>query len=132
VLRAVEFASRLGFAITPDAYRAFPRHRKEITKSLPRVTEESRRCCGGHALPTFLLLREVGLLDALLPAGVLREVGPSTARRGLFWALLDALDRAPPRPAFDDAVLFSLVLPVVRATVGGGRARGASPERSPH
>jgi len=123
MMRAVEFASRLGFAITPDAYEAILDHRKEIAKSAPpRVTEEiSQSLRGGHALPTFLLMREVGLLDVLLPelAHVLREIDPDHPQGTghLFWSLLDVLDaeRRRGRP-FDDAVLFSLFfLPVVRS-----------------
>ena len=98
MMRAVEFASRLGFAITPDAYEAILRHRQEIVKSAPpRVTEELAQALrGGHALPTLLLMREVGLLDALLPelASVLRQIDPDHARGTghLFWALLEVLD----------------------------------------
>jgi poly(A) polymerase len=125
MMRGVEFASRLGFAITPDAYEAILDHRKEIAKSAPpRVTEElSQSLRGGHALPTFLLLREVGLLDVLLPelAAVLREIDPDHPHGAghLFWALLDALDaeRRRGRP-FDDAALYSLFfLPVVRSRI---------------
>jgi len=132
MMRAVEFASRLGFAITPDAYEAILDHRKEIAKSAPpRVTEElSQSLKGGHALPTFLLLRETGLMDVLLPelAGELREIDPDhphgTAH--LFWALLDVLDAERRRGrVFDDAVLFSLFfLPVVRARLRALRPSG--------
>ncbi len=125
MMRAVEFASRLGFAITPDSYEAILRHRKEIVKSAPpRVTEELAQALrGGHALPTWLLMREVGLLDVLLPelAAVLRQPDPEHAggTGHLFWALLDVLDAERRRGrAYDDAVLFALViLPIVRARV---------------
>lgn len=125
MMRAVEFASRLGFAITPDAYEAILAHRKEIVKSAPpRVTEElSQSLKGGHALPTFLLLREVGLLDALLPdlAEVLREYDPEHPHGAghLFWALLDVLDAERRRGrGFEDSVLFALLfLPIIRARV---------------
>jgi poly(A) polymerase len=127
MMRAVEFASRLGFAITPDAYEAILRHRKEIVKSAPpRVTEELAQALrGGHALPTLLLMREVGLLDVLLPelASVLRILEPDAAHaRGtghLFWALLEVLDAERRRGrSFDDAVLFALLfVPIVRARV---------------
>ncbi|MFN2385456.1 MAG: polynucleotide adenylyltransferase PcnB [Thermoanaerobaculia bacterium] len=125
MLRAVEFASRLGFAITPDAYEAILVHRKEIAKSAaPRVTEELVQSLkGAHALPTFLLLRELGLLDVLLPelADVLREHDPEHPHGAghLFWALLEVLDaeRRRGRP-FEDAVLFALLfLPIVRERV---------------
>ncbi|MEP6994115.1 MAG: polynucleotide adenylyltransferase PcnB [Acidobacteriota bacterium] len=127
MMRAVEFASRLGFAITPDAYEAILRHRKEIVKSAPpRVTEELAQALrGGHALPTLLLMREVGLLDMLLPelATVLRLIDPDHSRGTghLFWALLDVLDAERRRGrAFDDAVLFALLfVPIVRARVNG-------------
>jgi poly(A) polymerase len=129
MMRAVEFASRLGFAITPDAYEAILDHRKEIAKSAPpRVTEEvSQMLRGGHALPTFLLLREVGLLDVLLSelALVLREIDPDHPHGAghLFWALLDVLDAERRRGReFDDAVLFSLLfLPVVRSRLNAMR-----------
>jgi poly(A) polymerase len=125
MMRAVEFASRLGFAITPDGYEAILRHRKEIVKSAPpRVTEELAQALrGGHSLPTLLLMREVGLLDGLLPelATVLREIDPDHPRATghLFWALLDVLDAERRRErVFDDAVLFALIfLPIVRARV---------------
>jgi poly(A) polymerase len=134
MMRAVEFASRLGFAITPDGYEAILRHRKEIAKSAPpRVTEELAQALrGGHALPTLLLMREVGLLDALLPelAAVLRQIDPDHARGTghFFWALLEVLDaeRRRGRP-FDDAVLFALLfIPIVRA-----RVREAAPDGDP-
>jgi poly(A) polymerase len=132
MMRGVEFASRLGFAITPDAYEAILDHRKEIAKSAPpRVTEEiSQSLRGGHALPTFLLLREVGLLDVLLPelAAVLREIDPDHPHGTghLFWALLDVLDAERRRGrAFDDATLFSLFfLPVVRSRLREMRMAG--------
>jgi poly(A) polymerase len=132
MMRAVEFASRLGFAITPDAYEAILEHRKEIVKSAPpRVTEEiAQSLKGGHALPTFLLLREVGLLDVLIPelALVLREYDPEHPQGAghLFWALLDVLDAERRRGrTFEDAVLFSLLfLPIVRARVHGMGSEG--------
>jgi poly(A) polymerase len=134
MLRAVEFASRLGFAITPDAYEAILNHRKEITKSAPpRVTEElAQSLKGGHALTTFLLMRELGLLDALLPelAEVLRETDPEHPHGTghLFWALLDVLDAERRRGrVYGDAVLFALFfLPIVRA-----RVREAAPDGEP-
>jgi poly(A) polymerase len=134
MMRAVEFASRLGFAITPDAYEAILRHRKEIVKSAPpRVTEELAQALrGGHALPTLLLMREVGLLDVLLQelAAVLRQIDPDHAHGTghLFWALLDVLDAERRRGrVFDDAVLFALLyLPIVRS-----RVRDAAPDGDP-
>jgi poly(A) polymerase len=135
MMRGIEFASRLGFAITPDSYEAILECRKEILKSAPpRVTEElAQSLKGGHALPTFLLLREVGLLDALLPelADVLRQIDPDHPHGTghLFWALLDVLDAERRRGrTFDDAVLFALLfLPIARARVRDA-APGAEPD----
>ena len=134
MMRAVEFASRLGFAITPDAYEAILRHRREIVKSAPpRVTEELAQALrGGHALPTLLLMREVGLLDALLPelASVLRQIDPDHSRGTghLFWALLEVLDAERRRGRkYEDPLLFSLLfVPIVRA-----RVRTEVPEGEP-
>jgi poly(A) polymerase len=134
MMRAVEFASRLGFAITPDSYEAILNHRREIAKSAPpRVTEElSQSLKGGHALTTFLLMREVGLLDILLPelAHVLRENDPEHPHGTghLFWGLLDVLDAERRRGrAYEEAVLFALFfLPIVRA-----RIREAVPDGEP-
>jgi poly(A) polymerase len=134
MMRAVEFASRLGFAITPDAYEAILRHRMEIVKSAPpRVTEELAQALrGGHSLPTLLLMREVGLLDALLPelAAVLRLPDPehSAGTGHLFWALLEVLDAERRRGrAFEDSVLFALLfVPIVR-----GRVREIAPDGEP-
>ena len=134
MMRAVEFASRLGFAITPDAYEAILNHRKEIAKSAPpRVTEElGQSLKGGHALTTFLLLREVGLLDVLLPelADVLREPDPEHPHGAghLFWSLLDVLDAERRRGrVLDDAVLFALFF----LPVAGARLRGQAPSGEP-
>jgi poly(A) polymerase len=87
---------------------------------------------GGHALTTFLLMRELGLLDALLPelADVLRETDPEHPHGTghLFWALLDVLDAERRRGrVYGDAVLFALFfLPIVRA-----RVREAAPDVEP-
>ncbi len=135
MMRAVEFASRLGFAITPDAYEAILDCRKDIVKSAPpRVTEELLQSLkGGHALPTFLLRREVGLLDALIPelASVLREIDPDHPHGTghLFWSLLDVLDAERRRGrTFDDAALFSLFfLPIALSRVRN-EAPGGDPD----
>ncbi len=99
----------------------------------PRVTEELAQALrGGHALPTLLLMREVGLLDVLMSelASVLRELDPDHPRGTghLFWALLDVLDAERRRGrSYDDALLFGLLfVPIVRA-----RVREVSPGTEP-
>ncbi len=134
MLRAVEFATRLSFAITPRDYEAILAHRKELARSAtPRVTEElAAMLRGGQALPTFLLLREMGLLDVLLPelSEELRRIDPEHAGGAghFFWTLLEVLDAERRRGrAFDEAVYFAiLALPLLRAELArvrpGGRA----------
>ncbi len=134
MLRAVEFATRLSFAITPRDYEAILSHRKDLARSAtPRVTEElAAMLRGGQALPTFLLLREMGLLDVLLPelSEELRRLDPehSGGAGHFFWTLLEVLDAERRRGRwFDEAVYFALLaLPLLRAELArvrpGGRA----------
>ena len=134
MLRAVEFASRLGFAITPDAYEAILDHRKEIVKSAPpRVTEElAQSLKGGHALTTFLLMRELGLLDALLPRA---RRGPARDRPGasprdrapLLGPARRARRRAAARPRLRRRGALRPLLPSDRP---GARARGRPRRRA--
>ncbi|HET9793395.1 MAG TPA: polynucleotide adenylyltransferase PcnB, partial [Thermoanaerobaculia bacterium] len=134
MLRAVEFATRLSFAITPRDYEAILSHRKDLARSAtPRVTEElAAMLRGGQALPTFLLLREMGLLDVLLPelSDELRRIDPEHAGGAghFFWTILEVLDAERRRGrVFDEAVYFAvLALPLLRAELArvrpGGRA----------
>jgi poly(A) polymerase len=134
MLRAVEFATRLSFAITPRDYEAILEHRKDLARSAtPRVTEElAAMLRAGQALPTFLLLREMGLLDVLLPdlSAELRRIDPEHAGGAghFFWTLLEVLDAERRRGrGFDEAVYFAiLALPLLRAELArvrpGGRA----------
>ena len=132
MLRAVEFASRLSFAITPRDYEAILVHRRDLVRAAtPRVTEElAAMLRGGHALPTFLLLRELGLLDVLLPdlSDELRRIDPEHAGGAghYFWTLLEVLDAERRRGrAFDEAVYFSLLaLPLLRAEIRRVRPGG--------
>jgi poly(A) polymerase len=134
MLRAVEFSTRLSFAITPRDYAAIQRHRRELAKSAaPRVTDEIAAILrGGQALPTFLLLREMGLLEVLLPelAAELSGIDPghSGGAGHAFWSLLEVLDAERRRGRqFDDVVSFAiLVWPLLRAAVR--RAGRPSPE----
>jgi len=134
MLRAVEFATRLSFAITPRDYEAILSHRKDLARSAtPRVAEElAAMLRTGQALPTFLLLREMGLLDVLLPelSDELRRIDPehSGGAGHFFWTLLEVLDAERRRGrGFDEAVYFAiLALPLLRAELArvrpGGRA----------
>ena len=124
MMRAVEFASRLGFAITPDAYEAILDHRKEIAKSAPpRVTEELAQSLRGRPCPSDVPAAAGGRAARRPPAGARRRScarstrtiptapGTSSGR-----CSTSSTPSAAAAASFDDAVLFALLfLPIVRA-----------------
>ncbi|HKV07880.1 MAG TPA: polynucleotide adenylyltransferase PcnB [Thermoanaerobaculia bacterium] len=116
MLRACEFAGRLGFGIEQKTQEAIERHRKEIEKASPaRVTEEIvqlLKC--GHAGAAMQWMLELGLLEVLLPeAYAMLKAG----KQGLgdFGQLLPVIDRmvAEERPLTDISLLSALLLPKV-------------------
>ncbi len=112
-LRAVRFAARLGFIISPDTFEAMRRHAGELARCAPaRVLEETFKIlrCGGSAR-AFELLRACGALPVVLPAlGAGLDAWDEGRRRG-FFAHLAALDRLV-RSGEDvsDAVLLGALL----------------------
>jgi poly(A) polymerase len=116
MLRAIEFASRLGFAIEQQTYDAILRHRSEILKaSPPRVSEEILELLRrGWSKGAFRLMVETALLDPLLPE-IYRAI--SGDRAPYFWKMLEVLDRpVEAGRKISDAVLLSvLFLPWVIA-----------------
>lgn len=115
ILRALKFAGRLGFAITPDVYDAIVFCREALALAArPRVSEEVLRLLrGGQARRTMYLAWETGVLDVLLPelSSLLydegAENGPSTRQ----WRLLDYIDKRTAEVGpLDDAVLWTLLL----------------------
>jgi poly(A) polymerase len=112
MMRAVEFASRLGFEIEPATYAAILRHKNDILKaSPPRVSEEIldllRR---GWSRGAVRLLVDSGLLEPLLP-----EVSKAIAgdRAPYFWKMLEVLDRTVQagRKISDPVMLSVMFLP---------------------
>src|SRR4029079_12878960 len=107
-------------------------HRKDLARAATsRVTEElAAMLRGGHALPTFLLLREVRLLDVLLPelSDELRRIDPEHPGGAghYFWTLLEVLDAERRRGrSFDEAVYFAILgLPLLRAEIARVRPGG--------
>jgi poly(A) polymerase len=94
-LRAVRFASRLGFTISPDTFEAMRRHAGELARCAPaRVLEEIFKIlrCGGSSR-AFELLRACGALAHVLPPLAAALDGWNDARRRSFFAHLSALDR---------------------------------------
>ncbi|MCA8949174.1 MAG: polynucleotide adenylyltransferase PcnB, partial [Planctomycetes bacterium] len=129
ILRAAKFAGRLGFSIEPETFAAMAETAGDLVRAAPpRVLEEILRLLrGGHALPSFQLLRDVGALKSLVP--VLAEFLATADRdqRDAFWGLLEALDeRVLGGDVPSNAVLLGVLL------VGPVLAMAeAEPDRSP-
>jgi poly(A) polymerase len=116
MLRACEFAGRLGFGIEAKTQEAIHRHRKELDKASPaRVTEEIAqllRC--GHAGAAMQWMLDLGLLEVLLPEAY-AMVAASERGLGNFGQILPVIDgmvRAG-RQLSDIGLLAALLLPKV-------------------
>jgi poly(A) polymerase len=112
MMRACEFAGRLGFTIDRDTQRAIQRHRRQLELAAPaRVTEEVldlMRC--GAAASSLEWMLDLGLLEVLLPEAY-AMVGTTSRDLEGFGRLLPALDRMVRDGAgFTDAALLGLLL----------------------
>ncbi len=123
IVRAVKFATRLGFRIEDATWSAMCSRAEELERSAPpRVMEELIRLLrSGTALGAFRMLRACGALRVLLP-----EIDEHLGRRGdpdpaahdradAYWRLLEALDAEvhagrPPSRALCLAVMFQRVI----------------------
>ncbi|MGZ7039844.1 MAG: polynucleotide adenylyltransferase PcnB, partial [Thermoanaerobaculia bacterium] len=116
MMRAIEFASRLGFEVEPATWDALVRHRAEILKaSTPRVSEEILELLRrGWANGAFRLMVRSTLLEPLLP-----EIYHTIKDDGspYFWKMLEVLDRTVEagRKVSDAVSLSVLLLPWVLA-----------------
>jgi poly(A) polymerase len=112
-LRAVRFAARLGFTISPDTFAAMRRHAGELARCAPaRVLEEIFKIlrCGGAAR-AFELLRACGAMPFVLPALSGALDAWDEAKRRSFAAHLSALDRmVRAGEEVSDAVLLATLL----------------------
>jgi poly(A) polymerase len=116
MLRACEFAGRLGFGIESRTQESIHRHRKELDKASPaRVTEEIAqllRC--GHAGAAMQWMLELGLLEVMLPEAYAML---AAGQRGMgdFGQILPVIDRmvAQSRDLPDTGLLAALLLPKV-------------------
>ncbi|MGZ8867593.1 MAG: polynucleotide adenylyltransferase PcnB [Thermoanaerobaculia bacterium] len=112
MMRAIEFASRLGFEIEKGTYEGILRHRADILKaSAPRVSEEILELLRrGWSKGAFRLMVDTRLLEPLLP-----EIYQSVAegRAPYFWKMLEVLDRTVTagRKISDPLALSVLLLP---------------------
>jgi poly(A) polymerase len=110
MMRAVEFAARLGFDIEAATYDALLRHRNEILKaSAPRVSEEILELLRrGWSKEAIRRMVESGLLEPLLP----EVYGAINADKApYFWKMLEVLDRTVQAGRkISDAVLLSVLM----------------------
>lgn len=118
MMRAIEFASRLGFEIEAGTYDGILRHRNEILKaSPPRVSEEILELLRrGWSRGAIRLMVDTELLQPLLPE-VYNAIRGDQAP--YFWKMLEVLDRTVQAGRkISDAVLLSvLMLPWVIAEI---------------
>ncbi|HYH05911.1 MAG TPA: polynucleotide adenylyltransferase PcnB [Thermoanaerobaculia bacterium] len=126
MMRAIEFASRLGFEIEAETYEGILRHRNEILKaSPPRVSEEILELLRrGWSRGAIRLMVDTALLEPLLPEIYNAIRGD---RAPYFWKMLEVLDRTVQAGRkISDAVLLSvLVLPWVFDEIEAEEARRA-------
>jgi poly(A) polymerase len=102
ILRALKFASRLGFQIEANTFEAMKKHVSEIPRCAPaRLQEEFvRLLTSGHALEAFMLCKNLGLLEVFMP-----ELTED------FLKMLQAIDAAVEREVdVSSAVAFSALL----------------------
>jgi poly(A) polymerase len=116
MLRACEFAGRLGFGIEQHTQESIHRHRKELDKASPaRVTEEIAqllRC--GRAGAAMQWMLDLGLLEVILPEAYAML---AAGQRGMgdFGQILPVIDSmvANSRELPDSALLAAVLLPKV-------------------
>ena len=100
ILRAVKFATRLGFRIEDKTWEAMCNHVGELERAAPpRILEEIMRLtASGTALGAFRMMRASGALKVLLPEidsflGTRDDPDPAKHDRAdRYWRLLEALD----------------------------------------
>lgn len=100
ILRAIKFATRLGFRISDSTWEAMCQQAGDLERSAPpRVLEEILRLLrSGTCLGAFRMMRACGALSVLLPVldnylGKREDSDPAAHDRAdNFWRLIEALD----------------------------------------
>jgi poly(A) polymerase len=111
MLRAVKFAARIDFGISPEVYEAAVQCRGALAMAArPRLSEEILRLMrGGASHRSMWLLWEMGLLDILLPelSSYLADSEDSAV-----WGLLSEVDQLTKKKGqpLDDIILWGALL----------------------
>ncbi len=94
MMRAVKFASRLGFTIEKKTWGAMKRyHAAILTAAVPRVCEEVFRLFPyGHSAEAFQLMYECGMLGDLLP-DLAKFIDHDGGLKSATFRYLEALDK---------------------------------------
>jgi poly(A) polymerase len=136
ILRAVKFSARLAFDIEETARAAMISERWEIPKAAPpRILEEILRMLrGGAALACYRLLRELGLLEVVLPRldRFLSSTEDSAfVDRMRFWEFLETVDelRRNGQEISNGVLAGAILLHPIRAAA---QARGLDLENPDH
>ncbi len=112
MLRAVKFAARIDFGISPGVYEALVQCRGALAMAArPRLSEEILRLMrGGAAHRSIWLLWELGMLDLLVPE--LASYIADSPNDEAVWAMLSEVDdQTKKRGApLDDIVLWCALL----------------------
>jgi len=116
MLRACEFAGRLGFTIESETQLGIQRQREELVKAAaPRITEELLSLLkSGNAAPAVQWMLELGLIEVFLPE-TLAMVRATEIGIGDFGNVLPVLDAMvlEEREMPDQVLLGALLLPNV-------------------
>jgi poly(A) polymerase len=124
MMRAIEFASRLGFEIEQGTYEGIVRHRSDILKaSPPRVSEEILELLRrGWSRGAFRMMVQTRMLEPLLPE-IYSAIGEDQAP--YFWKMLEVLDRTvqADRKVSDAVLLSVLMLPWIMQELERENAR---------
>jgi poly(A) polymerase len=130
MLRAVEYAARLGFAIEDETADALDSMPAEVRRAAPaRIAYEiSESLRSGSAAPIFQGFAQVGLLEHLLPEA---HALLGSGNGGQLWSLLAAGDAALSRgePVSDEALLGAVFLPRWLEVLSGPEDRRPQPQQ---
>lgn len=112
MLRACEFAGRLGFTIEASTQEAIQRHCEDLRRAAPpRLTEELMQLLkSGYAGASMQWMLELGLLDVLLPE-LVAMIAAAERGAGNFSGILPTLDAmATDESEVPDQVLLAAML----------------------